>query len=62
MKGLVLLFLSIAGFGICWGYASKKSRTEFKSFVAKNLLAILLAVVAVGAAVFFSMNTTLRFV
>lgn len=62
MKGLVLLFLSIAVFGIGWGYASKKSRAEFKSFVAKNLLAILLAVVAVGVAVFFSMNTTLRFV
>lgn len=62
MKGLILLFLTISIFGIVWGYLSPDTRLEVKTVVRKNLLPLICAVLAVGIAVFFSLNTTLRLV
>ena len=62
MKGLILLFLAIAIGGIAWGYADKPSRKGVSAFIKKNLLPIILAVVAVAVAIFVSTNTTLRLV
>lgn len=62
MKGLILLFLSIAIFGIVWGYMDRYTRSNVKAVVRKNLLPITLAIFAVAVAVAFSINTTLRLV
>lgn len=62
MKGLIFLFLVVALFGITWGYVDDIHKQSFKAVIRKNLLPITLALVIVGFAVVFSLNTTLRFV
>jgi len=62
MKGLILLFLVIAIFGIAWGYTDSESRSCIKSGVRKNLMPIILGILAVAVAIVVSTNTTLRLV
>ena len=62
MKGLILLFLSVVAFVVGWQYMDKESKQSIKGIFSKNIAAVLLASLAVAAAVFFSMNTTLRLV
>ena len=62
MRGLILLFLSIVGFGLFLQYADKSSKGKVFKFVSKNLLTILFAILAVAIAIFLSVNTTMRFV
>lgn len=62
MKGLVALFLAIVVFGIAWKYMDKQSKKSIKQVVSQNIGVIALAIVAVAVAVFFSLNTTLRFI
>ena len=61
MKGLVLLFIAVAGFGIAWRYMDKVSKRHIKAVVRENLMPITAAVLTVALAVVFSLNTTLRF-
>jgi len=62
VKGLILLFLSIAIFGIVWGYMDRYTRSNVKSVVRKNLFPIVLGLLVVAVAIFLSVNTTLRLV
>ena len=62
MKAAVLLFLAIAVFMIGWGYLPCPVKKEVRKTVRKNLFAILAAMLVVAVAVFFSINTTLRFI
>lgn len=61
MKGLVLLFLVVAGSVIAWGYASKAQKRTALKWVGNHAWAVLIALVTVAFAVLFSANTTLRF-
>lgn len=62
MKGLILLFLAIVLFGISWQYIDTPSRKVIQQFVRSNFWIVAVALLAVSAAVFFSVNTTLRLV
>ncbi len=60
MKGLVVLFLSVCLFGISWKYFPESSRKAFKTVVKENLMVVVLALLAVATAIFFSLNTTVK--
>lgn len=62
MKGLILLFLVVAGFGILWGYLPVEVRKRVLTFIGKNLFPIMVAILVVTIAIVLSVNTTLRFV
>lgn len=62
MKGLILLFLVVAGFGILWGYLPVEVRKQVLTFIGKNLFPIMVAILVVTIAIVLSVNTTLRFV
>ena len=62
MKGLILLFLVVAGFGILWGYLQVEVRKLVLTFIGKNLFPIMVAILVVTIAIVLSVNTTLRFV
>ena len=62
MRAATLLFLTLSAFMIGWGYLPCPVKKEVRKTVRKNLFAILAATLVVAVAVFFSINTTLRFI
>lgn len=62
MKGVFLLFVVLAVSGILWGYASKETRKSISQTVKRNIVPIVMSAVFVTVVLFFSLNTTLRFV
>jgi hypothetical protein len=62
MKGALGLFVALAFCGIAWGYTPKGDRAAVKALLRKNLMAVLFALAVVAVALFFAINTTVRFV
>lgn len=62
MKGLLLLFIAVAGLLIGWGYAPTEVKASTVAVIRKNLIAILLAFLAVATVAFFSLNSIVRLV
>lgn len=61
MKGLLLLFIAIAGGVIGWNMTDNITRKAIKNWLRRNAWGVILALTVVGVAIVVSANTTMRF-